>query len=181
MFSPTSCLASREESLRLEIKQSCYSIYAPCTSKTPSHDADAERRLLDSNACLVALGDPRLLSNASRRHGYIRAHRHLFPLVLQWRPNKSLSTPPSQCVSLPASSSSSLSFSLSLPCPPALKMSSQRLYLISTELRWSSQMPQTSYRVLLTLMWPHKLKWVSSSSRSGPYYQFSCLSMCREY
>jgi hypothetical protein len=37
--------SSGEESLRLEIKKSCYSIYAPSTSKTPSHDADADGSL----------------------------------------------------------------------------------------------------------------------------------------
>ena len=76
----TSYLASGEESLRLEIEKSCYSIYAPSTSKTPSHDADASQRLLESNAYLVALGGPGLPPNASRRNGYIRTHRHLFPL-----------------------------------------------------------------------------------------------------
>ena len=65
----TRYLASGEDSLRLEVN-SYYSVYTPSTSKTPSHDADAERRLLESNACLVVLGDPRLLSNASRRWLY---------------------------------------------------------------------------------------------------------------
>ena len=98
IFSRTRYFASGEDSLRLEIN-SYYSIYTPSTSKTPSHGADAERGLLESNACPVALGDPRLLSSSSRRGGYIRAHRHLLPSVLQRRPKKSLSTTSSQCVS----------------------------------------------------------------------------------